>query len=120
MIGTLLFGIGLLGMVVAAAWAHELTHAAAARAIGGDVLRVDLRELYVEWAVPETTPRWQIRLIGLAPILVGGLGIFGYAVIVGLPTTALEVTGGVAVIIYAFGGIPSGEDVSLDVAIEQS
>ena len=55
---------------VSALWLHELTHAAAARALGADVLRVDLAAGNVDYRWPEPSPV-RDRLVKLAPAIVG-------------------------------------------------
>ena len=59
-----------IGLPVFAAVAHELTHAAAARALGGHVAEVDLLRLHVDFAF-DPPSRWREELVYHAPTLVG-------------------------------------------------
>ena len=58
------------GLPVFAAVAHELTHAATARALGGDVVDIDLLRLHVDFAF-DPPSRWREELVFHAPTLVG-------------------------------------------------
>lgn len=55
---------------VAAAWLHELTHAAAARVLGGEVVDIDLIGLTVDFRFRPRAPVRE-RLVLLAPAIVG-------------------------------------------------
>lgn len=61
----------MVGAAVGAAFAHELTHAAAARLLGGSVRRVDLLNLNVDWEMDASKSRVRDRLINLSPQIVG-------------------------------------------------
>lgn len=93
---------------VSAAWLHELTHALVARMLGADILRVDLRQLHVDYRWPEPSPV-RDRVVLLAP------GIIGLAT---LPLLGLlwagQLTVGVAIaavawVIYTLNGGSDGE-----------
>ena len=108
MIRTLLAFPAAVFAFVSAAWLHELTHAAAARALGADVLRVDLGALHVDYRWREPAPR-RDRLVKLAPAIVG---------IATLPLLTLlwagQLTIGVAIaavswVIYTLNGGTEGE-----------
>lgn len=58
--------------VLAGAYAHEYTHVAAFRALGGRA-KVRHLDLTVEWAMPDELGTWRDRLGALAPALVGWL-----------------------------------------------
>ncbi len=53
-----------------AAWAHELTHAAAARLLGGEVVAISLVALFVDFKFEPRAPIRE-RLVLLAPAIVG-------------------------------------------------
>lgn len=69
----LVFALSLVGGMVAAAVLHELTHAATVLAVGGQVRRISLRRLDVYWALEDHEPLWKDRVIGLAPLAIGGV-----------------------------------------------
>lgn len=66
----LALALAAIGAPVVGAWLHELTHAAAARLLGGEVHSVDLLSLFVDF---EFDPRAPVReqLVLLAPAIVG-------------------------------------------------
>lgn len=113
---TLWFGAALLSAMYVGAYLHELTHVAAVWAVGGRVRSVSLLHFWVEWEVPDSTSMWQVRLIGLAPTLVGLL-LF---VPVTLAATQLSIRGILVLVlayaIYAFNG--GVEDYRLTEAVE--
>lgn len=55
---------------VLGAWLHELTHAAAARALGGTVVRIDLWQLVVEFRGLDEREQVLVRWM---PWIIGGL-----------------------------------------------
>lgn len=105
----------MIGAALGAAIAHELTHAAAAKILGGHVRKVDLIGLTVDWEMPAHLSTWRDRLIGLAPQLVGGAiaagtHFGGFAPGLSVETSPLYLAWGV----YALHG--GAEDFSLAIA----
>lgn len=93
---------------VVAAWAHELTHAAAAWLLGGDVLRVDLLSLFVDYRFEPHDPTRE-RVVLLAPALVG-LPLGAVALILwNGSVTAWTLVGVLAWTIFTLNGGAHGE-----------
>lgn len=69
---TVSIGLALAALIgpLVAALAHEITHAAAARLLGGRVVSVDLRQQHVDFAFDTEAPVRR-RVVLLAPALVG-------------------------------------------------
>lgn len=107
---------GLVPSMLAGAYAHEYTHALAARLAGGRA-RVDHIGLFCHWEIPASRPRWVDRLINLAPALVG-LGVAVVAVAIGWrPTDAPGWLAVTAWTVYALlGGV---EDYALSASYQQ-
>jgi len=97
----------LVGPLVAA-WAHELTHAAAARALGGEIVAMDMIALFVDFRFEPRAPVRE-RLVLLAPAIVG----FAVAPIALLAwDRTLTLWTGVAVVmwtVYTLNGGAEGE-----------
>lgn len=97
--------------MVAGSIAHELTHAVAARLLGGKVVRISLLSLFVEYEMPADASTWRHRVVGLAPLIVGTL-VAVSALVGGLiPSGDAFVVGGVAWAVFTLWG--SLEDLSL-------
>lgn len=93
---------------VSAAWLHEWTHAMAARALGGEVIEMNLTQLYVDFRFPEPSPR-RTRLVLLAPAIVGfAIAPIGAVLLAGQDVMVIAVAV-VAWVIYALAGGTQGE-----------
>jgi len=104
---TLLELVGGVAIIVWAAVLHELTHAAAAKALGGRVQRVDLLRLFVD---VEIEAGWRRRAVFLAPGILGLLTSPLLLVVVRLDAS-LMLVGSVVIgwVVYTFNGGAQGE-----------
>lgn len=93
---------------VSAAWLHELTHAIAARALGGDVVEMDLVDLHVDFRFEGPAPRRR-RLVLLAPALVGIATAPALMWLWSGEMTIAAAIAGVAWVIYTLNGGTQGE-----------
>jgi len=93
---------------VSAAWLHELTHAAAVRLLGGDVVDIDFVQLETAF-VFEDGAAWKYRLALLAPALVGfaiaPLLFFVWSGSVSIATAVIAISW----VIYSLNGGTDGE-----------
>jgi len=107
LITTLLELVAGVAIIVWAAVLHELTHAAAAKALGGRVERVDLLRLFVDF---EIEAGWRRRAVLLAPGVVGLLVTPLLLVVVRLDGS-LMLVGSVVIgwVVYTFNGGAEGE-----------
>lgn len=108
MIDLLLLGAVAIAAFVAAAWLHELTHAAAVKLLGGEVVDVDLVELHTDYRFDPPAPVRE-RLVLLAPGLVGLASAPLLALLWRGPMTAWTAIGAVAWVIYTLNGGTNGE-----------
>lgn len=97
MIETVALAAGAVAAPVLGAWLHELTHALAAWAFGGEVVDIDLVRLQVDFRFEPADP-WRERMVFLAP------GIVGLLV---LPTLLLHWSGAVTpwALVWALGWV---------------
>lgn len=104
---TLLELVGGVAIIVWAAVLHELTHAAAAKALGGRVQRVDLLRLFVD---VEIEAGWRRRAVFLAPGILGLLTSPLLLVVVSLDGS-LVLVGSLVIgwVVYTFNGGAEGE-----------
>lgn len=99
---------------IAGAWLHEATHAAVARLLGAEVRDIDLLNLHVTYALPETASRWKDRTIGIAPEGIGIVVLAAYLELWGLPTGT---TGAIHTMLWGTYTVLGGfEDFSLGAA----
>lgn len=94
-------------IIVWGAVLHELTHAAAAKALGGRVRRLDLLRLFVD---VEIEAGWRRRAVFLAPGILGLLASPLLLVVVRLDAS-LMLVGSVVIgwVVYTFNGGTDGE-----------
>jgi len=99
-------GIGA-GIIASGAFVHELTHAAAAKLLGGRVLNVDLIRLHVDIQMPTATRN---RLMLLAPGIVG-MGLSPLLVWLWMSRAPLVFKGAVSIawVLYTLNGGTEGE-----------
>lgn len=100
-----------IGLPLAAAWGHEITHAIAAWVLGGTVHRINFYYLYVDFSFDRDAPIRR-QLVFLSPTIVGIVLLPLLLVWWGGGVSALGVMALVSWTIYALrGGSP--EEVSL-------
>lgn len=76
---------------VVAALLHELTHAAAALAVGGDIERVGMTRWgpFLEWREPSDCDVATVRFVQLAPAIIGWTSLLAILAIHGWPTLSI-------------------------------
>lgn len=106
-VSTLLELVAGVAIIVWAAVLHELTHAVAAKALGGRVRRVDLLRLFVDF---EIEAGWRRRAVLLAPGVVG-LVVMPLLLVVAALEASLLLMGSVVIgwVVYTFNGGAEGE-----------
>ena len=108
-----LCGVAAVATVIAALL-HELTHAVAARVIGGDIERVGMTRLgpFVEWREPADCDVAAVRFVQLAPAIIGWGSMAAVLAIRGWPSLSIPSALGLWMwAIYTLGG--GIEDYSL-------
>jgi hypothetical protein len=94
-------------IIVWGAVLHELTHAAAAKALGGRIRRLDLLRLFVD---VEIEAGWRRRAVFLAPGILGLLAS-PLLVVVAQLDASLMLFGSIVIgwVVYTFNGGAEGE-----------
>ncbi|WP_435551947.1 hypothetical protein [Natrinema sp. CGMCC1.2065] len=113
-----LLALAALGAPVLGAWLHELTHAAAAWVLGGEVVTIDLLYLHVGFRFEPRAPIRE-RLVLLAPAIVG-VAIAPIALLNwGGEVTPWTLVGVIGWVVYTLNGGTQGE-LRLSVGSEPS
>lgn len=115
MLGTLWLATKLIGGIYLAGILHELTHAAVVRRLGGHVDDINLLDMHVDWRLPASTPSWKLRLVGVAPLAIGGVCCVALFAVTGIPGAMNEFIVWIAALWYTFGG--GTEDYSIQESV---
>lgn len=96
---------------VAAAWAHEFTHALVAWALGGTVHKIDLLNLYVDFSFAGDAPI-RSQMVYLAPTVIGAVWLGIVAIQWDGTVQSVDIVTAIAWTVYSLAG-GSQHEVSL-------